>query len=258
MPTVLELDNPKLRVRDLDFYYGQFHALKKVSLDIAEKKVTAFIGPSGCGKSTLLRTFNRMFELYPEQRAKGEILMDGENLLASKRDVSLIRAKVGMVFQKATPFPMSIYDNIAFGVRLFERLSRGQMDERVEWALQKAALWGEVKDKLHQSGASLSGGQQQRLCIARGVAVKPEVLLLDEPCSALDPISTAKIEELIEELKNDYTVVIVTHNMQQAARCSDYTAYMYLGDLVEFGETDHIFLKPKEQATEDYITGRFG
>ncbi len=258
MATVLELDNPKLRVRDLDFYYGQFQALKKVSLDIAEKKVTAFIGPSGCGKSTLLRTFNRMFELYPEQRAKGEILMDGENLLASKRDVSLIRAKVGMVFQKATPFPMSIYDNIAFGVRLFERLPKAQMDERVEWALQKAALWSEVKDKLHQSGASLSGGQQQRLCIARGVAVKPEVLLLDEPCSALDPISTAKIEELIEELKNDYTVVIVTHNMQQAARCSDYTAYMYLGDLVEFGETDQIFLKPREQATEDYITGRFG
>jgi phosphate transport system ATP-binding protein len=258
MATVLELENPKLRVRDLDFYYGQFHALKKVSLDVAEKKVTAFIGPSGCGKSTLLRTFNRMFELYPEQRAVGEITMDGENLLASKRDVSLIRAKVGMVFQKATPFPMSIYDNIAFGVRLFERLPRAQMDERVEWALQKAALWGEVKDKLHQSGASLSGGQQQRLCIARGVAVKPEVLLLDEPCSALDPISTAKIEELIEELKNDYTVVIVTHNMQQAARCSDYTAYMYLGDLVEFGETDQIFLKPKEQATEDYITGRFG
>ena len=258
MATVLELENPKLRVRDLDFYYGQFHALKKVSLDVAEKKVTAFIGPSGCGKSTLLRTFNRMFELYPEQRAVGEITMDGENLLASKRDVSLIRAKVGMVFQKATPFPMSIDDNIAFCVRLFERLPRAQMDERVEWALQKAALWGEVKDKLHQSGASLSGGQQQRLCIARGVAVKPEVLLLDEPCSALDPISTAKIEELIEELKNDYTVVIVTHNMQQAARCSDYTAYMYLGDLVEFGETDQIFLKPKEQATEDYITGRFG
>ncbi len=258
MATVLELENPKLRVRDLDFYYGQFHALKKVSLDVAEKKVTAFIGPSGCGKSTLLRTFNRMFELYPEQRAVGEITMDGENLLASKRDVSLIRAKVGMVFQKATPFPMSIYDNIAFGVRLFESLPKAQMDERVEWALQKAALWGEVKDKLNQSGASLSGGQQQRLCIARGVAVKPEVLLLDEPCSALDPISTAKIEELIEELKNDYTVVIVTHNMQQAARCSDYTAYMYLGDLVEFGETDQIFLKPKEQATEDYITGRFG
>jgi phosphate transport system ATP-binding protein len=258
MATVLELENPKLRVRDLDFYYGQFQALKKVSLDIAERKVTAFIGPSGCGKSTLLRTFNRMFELYPEQRAVGEIRMDGENLLVSKRDVSLIRAKVGMVFQKATPFPMSIYDNIAFGVRLFERLPKAQMDERVEWALQKAALWGEVKDKLNQSGASLSGGQQQRLCIARGVAVKPEVLLLDEPCSALDPISTAKIEELIEELKNDYTVVIVTHNMQQAARCSDYTAYMYLGDLVEFGETDQIFLKPREQATEDYITGRFG
>ena len=258
MATVLELDNPKLRVRDLDFYYGQFQALKKLSLDIAERKVTAFIGPSGCGKSTLLRTFNRMFELYPEQRAVGEISMDGENLLTSKRDVSLIRAKIGMVFQKATPFPMSIYDNISFGVRLFERLPKAQMDDRVEWALQKAALWGEVKDKLHQSGASLSGGQQQRLCIARGVAVKPEVLLLDEPCSALDPISTAKIEELIEELKNDYTVVIVTHNMQQAARCSDYTAYMYLGDLVEFGETDQIFLKPREQATEDYITGRFG
>ncbi|HEX4944896.1 MAG TPA: phosphate ABC transporter ATP-binding protein PstB [Usitatibacteraceae bacterium] len=258
MPTVLELENPKLRVRDLNFFYGQFHALKKVSLDIAEKKVTAFIGPSGCGKSTLLRTFNRMFELYPEQRAVGEIVMDGENLLASKRDVSLIRAKIGMVFQKATPFPMSIYDNIAFGVRLFEKLPKARMDERVEWALRKAALWSEVKDKLHLSGSSLSGGQQQRLCIARGVAVKPEVLLLDEPCSALDPISTAKIEELIEELKNDYTVVIVTHNMQQAARCSDYTAYMYLGDLVEFGETDQLFLKPKEQATEDYITGRFG
>ena len=258
MATVLELENPKLRVRDLDFYYGQFHALKKVSLDVAEKKVTAFIGPSGCGKSTLLRTFNRMFELYPEQRAVGEITMDGENLLASKRDVSLIRAKVGMVFQKATPFPMSIYDNIAFGVRLFERLPRAQMDERVEWALQKAALWGEVKDKLHQSGASLSGGQQQRLCIARGVAVKPEVLLLDEPCSALDPISTAKIEELIEELKNDYTVVIVTHNMQQAARCSDYTAFMYLGELVEFGSTERMFTNPGKRQTEDYVTGRFG
>jgi len=258
MATVLELEKPKVRVRGLDFHYGRFQALKNVSLDIAEKKVTAFIGPSGCGKSTLLRVFNRMFELYPEQRAKGEVLMDGENLLTSKRDVSLIRAKIGMVFQKATPFPMSIYDNIAFGVRLFERLPKGQMDERVEWALQKAALWSEVKDKLNQSGASLSGGQQQRLCIARGVAVKPEVLLLDEPCSALDPISTARIEELIEELKDDYTVVIVTHNMQQAARCSDYTAYMYLGDLVEFGETDQIFLKPREQATEDYITGRFG
>jgi phosphate transport system ATP-binding protein len=248
----------KLAVRDLNFYYGKFHALKSINLDIPEKKVTAFIGPSGCGKSTLLRTFNRMFELYPGQRAEGEIILDGENLLTAKTDISLIRAKVGMVFQKPTPFPMSIYDNIAFGVRLFERLSKGEMDERVEWALSKAALWNEVKDKLHQSGNSLSGGQQQRLCIARGVAIKPEVLLLDEPCSALDPISTAKIEELIAELKNDYTVVIVTHNMQQAARCSDYTAYMYLGELMEFGQTDQIFVKPSRKETEDYITGRFG
>ncbi len=249
---------PKLDVRNLDFHYGAFHALKRVSLEIPANRVTAFIGPSGCGKSTLLRTFNRMFELYPEQRAEGEILMGGENILTSKMDVSLIRAKIGMVFQKPTPFPMSIYDNIAFGVRLFEDLSRARMDERVEWALTKAALWKEAKDKLNQSGHSLSGGQQQRLCIARGIAVRPEVLLLDEPCSALDPISTAKIEELITELKNDYTVVIVTHNMQQAARVSDYTAYMYLGELVEFGETDQIFLKPGKQATEDYITGRFG
>ena len=250
--------NPKLRVRNLDFFYGKFHAIKNVNLDVAEKKVTAFIGPSGCGKSTLLRTFNRMYALYPEQRAEGEILLDGENLLTTKRDVSLIRAKVGMVFQKPTPFPMSIYDNIAFGVKLFESLSKGEMDERVEWALSKAALWNEVKDKLHQSGNGLSGGQQQRLCIARGIAIKPEVLLLDEPCSALDPISTAKIEELIDELKADYTVVIVTHNMQQAARCSDYTAYMYLGELIEFGETDQIFIKPVKKQTEDYITGRFG
>jgi phosphate transport system ATP-binding protein len=249
---------PKLTVRDLDFYYGSFKALKHINLEVPEKVVTAFIGPSGCGKSTLLRTFNRMFELYPEQRAEGEILFDGENLLKSKMDVSLLRAKIGMVFQKPTPFPMSIYDNIAFGVRLFEDLPRARMDERVEWALSKAALWKEVKDKLKQSGLSLSGGQQQRLCIARGIAVKPEILLLDEPCSALDPISTAKIEELISELKADYTVVIVTHNMQQAARVSDYTAYMYLGELVEFGETDQLFLKPKMQATEDYITGRFG
>ena len=249
---------PKLTVRDLNFYYGGFHALKNVNLEIPENKVTAFIGPSGCGKSTLLRTFNRMFELYPEQRATGEVLLHGENLLTSKQDVSLIRARIGMVFQKPTPFPMSIYDNIAFGVRLFEDLPRGRMDERVEWALTKAALWKEVKDKLHQSGNSLSGGQQQRLCIARGIAVKPEILLLDEPCSALDPISTAKIEELISELKSDYTVVIVTHNMQQAARVSDYTAYMYLGEMVEFGETDRLFLKPQKQATEDYITGRFG
>jgi phosphate transport system ATP-binding protein len=248
----------KLDVRNLDFYYGAFHALKRVNLEIPANRVTAFIGPSGCGKSTLLRTFNRMFELYPEQRASGEILMGGENILASKQDVSLLRAKIGMVFQKATPFPMSIYDNIAFGIRLFEDLSKARMDERVEWALTKAALWKEVRDKLNQSGNSLSGGQQQRLCIARGIAVRPEVLLLDEPCSALDPISTAKIEELISELKDDYTVVIVTHNMQQAARVSDFTAYMYLGELIEFGETDQIFLKPMKQATEDYITGRFG
>ncbi len=249
---------PKLQIRDLNFYYGSFHALKSVTLDVPDRKVTAFIGPSGCGKSTLLRTFNRMYALYPEQRAEGEILMDGENLLTSKQDVSLIRARIGMVFQKPTPFPMSIYDNVAFGVRMFERMSRGRMDERVEWALRRAALWNEVKDKLHQSGNSLSGGQQQRLCIARGIAIKPEVLLLDEPCSALDPISTARIEELIHELKDDYTVVIVTHNMQQAARVSDYTAYMYLGELIEVDVTDTIFLKPKRKETEDYITGRFG
>jgi phosphate transport system ATP-binding protein len=248
----------KLSVRDLNFFYGKFHALKGINLEIPAGQVTAFIGPSGCGKSTLLRCFNRMFELYPEQKATGEILLDGDNLLTSPQDVALIRAKVGMVFQKPTPFPMSIYDNIAFGVRLFEKLNGSDMDERVEWALRKAALWGEVKDKLQQSGTGLSGGQQQRLCIARGIAIKPEVLLLDEPCSALDPISTAKIEELIAELKQDYTVLIVTHNMQQAARCSDYTAYMYLGDLVEFGATADIFHKPKVQATEDYITGRFG
>jgi len=216
--------NSKISVKNLNFYYGKFHALKGINMEIPEKKVTAFIGPSGCGKSTLLRIFNRMFELYPEQRAEGEIMLDGENLLTSKKDVALLRAKVGMVFQKPTPFPMSIYDNITFGVKLFEDLSATDMEERVEWALRKAALWTEVKDKLNQSGSSLSGGQQQRLCIARGIAIKPEVLLLDEPCSALDPISTSKVEELITELKNDYTVVIVTHNMQQAARCSDYTA----------------------------------
>ena len=250
--------SPKIDVRDLNFYYGKFHALKNISLQIPEKQVTAFIGPSGCGKSTLLRTFNKMYGLYPEQRAEGQINMDGENLLTSKMDIALLRAKVGMVFQKPTPFPMSIYDNIAFGVRLFENLSDGDMDERVEWALTKAAMWEEAKDKLKQSGMALSGGQQQRLCIARAVAVKPDVLLLDEPTSALDPISTAKIEELITELKNEYTIAIVTHNMQQAARVSDYTAYMYLGELIEFGETDQIFLKPKRKETEDYITGRFG
>lgn len=251
-------EKSKISVKNLNFFYGKFHALKDINLAIPENKVTAFIGPSGCGKSTLLRVFNRMFELYPEQRAQGQVLLDGEDLLTSKKDVALLRAKVGMVFQKPTPFPMSIYNNIAFGVRLFENLSRTDMDERVELALRKAALWTEVRDKMSQSGAGLSGGQQQRLCIARGIAIKPEVLLLDEPCSALDPISTAKIEELIVELKSDYTVVIVTHNMQQAARCSDYTAYMYLGDLVEFGATEQIFFKPKRQETEDYITGRFG
>ena len=261
MDTKFELhssEKVKLTVRDLSFYYGSFQALKHIDLDIPERKVTAFIGPSGCGKSTLLRVFNRMFELYPEQRAEGQVKLDGEDILSKKLDVSLVRAKIGMVFQKPTPFPMSIYDNIAFGVRLFETLPRAEMDERVEWALKKAALWGEVKDKLAQNGSSLSGGQQQRLCIARGIAIKPEVLLLDEPCSALDPISTGKIEELIHELKTDYTVAIVTHNMQQAARVSDYTAYMYLGDLVEFGPTSEVFMKPKKKDTEDYITGRFG
>jgi phosphate transport system ATP-binding protein len=258
MNAIATVEKSKISVKNLDFYYGKFHALKGINLEIPEKKVTAFIGPSGCGKSTLLRIFNRMYELYAEQKAHGEVMFDGENLLTSKRDVALIRSKVGMVFQKPTPFPMSIYDNVAFGVKLFESLGASDMDERVEWALRKAALWSEVKDKLNQSGSSLSGGQQQRLCIARGIAIKPEVLLLDEPCSALDPISTAKVEELIAELKNEYTVVIVTHNMQQAARCSDYTAYMYLGDLVEFGVTEDIFFKPKRKETEDYITGRFG
>ena len=256
--TTMGAEKSKISVKNLDFYYGKFHALKNINLEIPEKKVTAFIGPSGCGKSTLLRVFNRMYALYPEQRAEGEIMFDGENLLTSKKDVALIRSKVGMVFQKPTPFPMSIYDNVAFGVKLFESLNASEMEDRVEWALRKAAIWTEVKDKLNQSGSSLSGGQQQRLCIARGIAIKPEVLLLDEPCSALDPISTAKIEELIAELKSEYTVVIVTHNMQQAARCSDYTAYMYLGDLVEFGTTEELFFKPRRKETEDYITGRFG
>ncbi len=248
----------KISVRNLHFHYGKFHALKDINMDIPEKQVTAFVGPSGCGKSTLLRIFNRMYELYPDQRAEGQILLDGQDLLDKKKDVALLRAKVGMVFQKPTPFPMSIYDNIAFGVRLFENLSKADMNDRVEWALRKAALWDEVKSKLNQSGSGLSGGQQQRLCIARGIAVKPEVLLLDEPCSALDPISTSKIEELIAELKGDYTVVIVTHNMQQAARCSDNTAYMYMGQLIEFGATKDMFFKPQRRETEDYITGRFG
>ena len=247
-----------LEVRDLNFYYGSFQGLKNINLDIEQGKVTAFIGPSGCGKSTLLRTLNRMYDLYPGQRAEGQINFYGQNILEPGQDLNLLRSRIGMVFQKPTPFPMSIYENIAFGVRLYEKLSRSEMDERVEWALNKAALWTEAKDKLNQSGLSLSGGQQQRLCIARGVAVKPSVILLDEPTSALDPISTGKIEELINELKHEYTIAIVTHNMQQAARVSDYTAYMYLGSLVEYGKTDEIFIKPKRKETEDYITGRFG
>ncbi|WP_446737526.1 phosphate ABC transporter ATP-binding protein PstB [Psychrobacter sp. M9-54-1] len=248
----------KIAVRDLDFYYGDFQALKNINIDIAEKKVTAFIGPSGCGKSTLLRTFNRMYDLYSSMQAKGEITLDDQNILTKDTDVNLLRARVGMVFQKPTPFPMSIYDNVAFGVRLYENLSKAELDGRVEWALKKAALWLEVKDKLKASGLSLSGGQQQRLCIARAVATKPEVLLLDEPTSALDPISTGAIEDLISDLKNDYTIAIVTHNMQQAARVSDYTAYMYLGDMVEMGETSQIFNSPAQKATRDYITGRYG
>ena len=255
--TLTELKNA-IEVRNLDFYYGNFRGLKEVTMNIAERKVTAFIGPSGCGKSTLLRTLNRMYSLYPGQRAEGNVNFYGQNILDPKQDLNLLRARIGMVFQKPTPFPMSIYDNIAFGVKLYENLSKSDMEDRVEWALTKAALWNEVKDKLHQSGLSLSGGQQQRLCIARSVAVKPSVLLLDEPTSALDPISTGKVEELVHELKNDYTIAIVTHNMQQAARCSDFTAYMYLGNLIEFGATEQIFFKPKRTETEDYITGRFG
>jgi phosphate transport system ATP-binding protein len=255
--TAKEVKNA-IEVRNLNFFYGAFQGLKNINLDIEEGKVTAFIGPSGCGKSTLLRTLNRMYDLYPGQRAEGEINFYGQNILESGQDLNLLRSRIGMVFQKPTPFPMSIYENIAFGVRLYEKLSRSEMDERVEWALNKAALWNEAKDKLNQSGLSLSGGQQQRLCIARGVAVKPSVILLDEPTSALDPISTGKIEELINELKHEYTIAIVTHNMQQAARVSDYTAYMYLGSLIEYGKTDEIFIKPKRKETEDYITGRFG
>ncbi len=250
--------NVKIAVKNLQFFYGGFQGLKNINLDILERRITAFIGPSGCGKSTLLRTLNRMYDLYPGQRAEGQIMMNGKNVLDKDQDLNLLRAKVGMVFQKPTPFPMSIYDNIAFGVKLYETLTKAEMDERVEWALKKAAIWGEAKDKLKQSGLSLSGGQQQRLCIARAVAVRPEVVLLDEPTSALDPISTAKIEELLHELKEDYTIAIVTHNMQQAARVSDFTAYMYIGELVEYGVTDELFIKPKKKETEDYITGRFG
>jgi phosphate transport system ATP-binding protein len=250
--------NERISIRKLDFYYGEARALKAISLSLYDRKVTAFIGPSGCGKSTLLRVLNRMYDLYPNQRAEGEVLFDGANILSPKQDLNLLRARIGMVFQKPTPFPMTIYDNIAFGIRLYERLSKAEVDGRVEESLRRAGLWNEVKDKLQANGLSLSGGQQQRLCIARTVAVRPEVILLDEPCSALDPISTAKIEELIEELKVDYTIIIVTHNMQQAARVSEFTAFMYLGELIEFGDTQKIFTKPNDSRTQDYITGRFG
>jgi phosphate transport system ATP-binding protein len=248
----------KIALRDLDFFYGEARALKSITLSLFENKVTAFIGPSGCGKSTLLRILNRMYDLYPNQRAVGQVTFDGLNILEPNLDLNLLRARIGMVFQKPTPFPMSIYENVAFGIRLYERLSKSELDQRVEQSLRRAALWDEVKDKLSANGLSLSGGQQQRLCIARTVAVRPEVILFDEPCSALDPISTAKIEELIDELKDDYTIVIVTHNMQQAARVSDFTAFMYLGELVEFGATTKIFTTPSDRRTQDYITGRFG
>jgi phosphate transport system ATP-binding protein len=248
----------KVTIRDLDFFYGESRALKSISLPLYEHKVTAFIGPSGCGKSTLLRVLNRMYDLYPNQRATGDVMFDGTNILSSKQDLNLLRARIGMVFQKPTPFPMSIYENIAFGIRLYEKLPKSELDGRVETSLRRAALWDEVKDKLGANGQSLSGGQQQRLCIARTVAVRPEVILFDEPCSALDPISTAKIEELIDELTDDYTIVIVTHNMQQAARVSEFTAFMYLGELIEFDTTSHMFTAPHDQRTQDYITGRFG
>jgi phosphate transport system ATP-binding protein len=248
----------KVSIRGLQFYYGASLALKSVTIPLYERKVTSFIGPSGCGKSTLLRVLNRMYDLYPGQRAEGEVLLDGENILAPGLDLNLLRARVGMVFQKPTPFPMTIYDNIAFGIRLYEKLPKSEMDERVETSLRRSALWSEVKDKLGANGLSLSGGQQQRLCIARTVAISPEVILFDEPCSALDPISTAKIEELIDELRADYTIVIVTHSMQQAARVSQYTAFMYLGEMVEFDETSKVFTSPRDKRTQDYITGRFG
>jgi len=248
----------KLTIRNLNFYYGDTLALKNISMPLYAHKVTALIGPSGCGKSTLLRVLNRMYDLYPRQRAEGEVLLDGENILAPQQDLNLLRSRVGMVFQKPTPFPMSIYENIAFGIRLYEKLSKSELDDRVETALKGAALWNEVKDKLHASGLALSGGQQQRLCIARTVAIQPEVILFDEPCSALDPISTAKVEELIDELKDTYTIIIVTHNMQQAARVSEYTAFMYLGDLIEFDVTSRLFTTPERQETQNYITGRFG
>ena len=248
----------KVAVRNLDFFYGDHRVLKNINVSLYKGKVTAFIGPSGCGKSTLLRVLNRMYDLYPNQRATGEVALDNDNILSPGQDLNLLRAKVGMVFQKPTPFPMTIFENIAFGIRLYEQLPKSDLESRVQHALQRAALWEEVKDKLNANGLSLSGGQQQRLCIARTVAVRPEVILFDEPCSALDPISTAKIEELIDELKDDYTIAIVTHNMQQAARVSDFTAFMYLGELVEYGETTSMFTTPNDRRTQDYITGRFG
>jgi phosphate transport system ATP-binding protein len=256
--TMAENGAVKVSIKNLSFYYGNTQALKNISIPLYENKVTAFIGPSGCGKSTLLRVLNRIYELYPNQRAEGQVMLDGQDILSNKLDLNALRAKVGMVFQKPTPFPMTIFDNVCFGIQLYESLPRSEMEGRVEDALRRAALWDEVKDKLHASGTSLSGGQQQRLCIARSVAIKPELILLDEPCSALDPISTAKIEELISELSDDYTIVIVTHNMQQASRVSDYTAFMFLGELIEFGETEQIFTTPGHKRTEDYITGRFG
>jgi phosphate transport system ATP-binding protein len=248
----------KAQIKNVGFFYGKFEALKGISLSLHDRRVTAFIGPSGCGKSTLLRILNRIYELYPGQTATGEVIVDGQNILAPGLDLNLVRAKIGMVFQKPTPFPMSIHDNVAFGIRLYERLPKSELDDRIEQALRRAALWDEVKDKLRQSGLGLSGGQQQRLCIARAIAVEPEILLLDEPASALDPISTQRIEELIAELKSDYCIAIVTHNMQQAARSSDYTAFMYLGELIEFDATERIFTTPRVKRTEDYITGRFG
>ncbi len=262
MPPPLAVDpslDPKILVKGLDFYYQTGHrALKDINLSVADRCVTAFIGPSGCGKSTLLRVLNRIYDLYPGQRATGEVYVDGENILAPGYDVTRLRAKVGMVFQKPTPFPLTIWDNIAFGINLYEKLSKPDLEARIEWALRKAAIWEEVKDKLKRSGTSLSGGQQQRLCIARAIAVKPEVILMDEPCSALDPISTARVEELILELADDYGIVLVTHNMQQAVRTADFTTFMYLGEIIEFGQTEQIFSNPKEQRTQDYVTGRFG
>src|SRR5690242_9949461 len=258
MDSNLTTNGVKVDIRDLSFYYGDNKALKNVTVPLHDRKVTAFIGPSGCGKSTLLRVLNRMYDLYPNQRATGHVTLDNDDILAPGQDLNLLRAKVGMVFQKPTPFPMTIFENIAFGIRLYDRPSKSELEDRVRYALERAALWDEVKDKLGANGLSLSGGQQQRLCIARTVAVRPEVILFDEPCSALDPISTAKIEELMDELKDDYTIAIVTHNMQQAARVSDFTAFMYLGELIEFDTTSKMFTAPHDRRTQDYITGRFG